>query len=150
MKKSQQISFKPQSDVMSMRRNILNTPFFIEMSEGQIVMRGRLFTPDADLLPERLDLILREMCTVLKRRPVQVTFDLSYVCTRSRGVLLRFLVQLKELSPYSGYITGLKVRWCCAGDDDDMLELGEIYQELSGIDMVFCPSQWVLNKYQEY
>jgi hypothetical protein len=115
----------------------LRTSFYIELKEGQILLKGSLLTPDADRLPTTLDGLLEEIVTMMKRRPVQMTFDFDYVCSRARGPLLRFLLALKDKTAHSQFYCGLRLRWCDQTDDDDMIELAELLMEITGLQIVF-------------
>ena len=79
------------------------------------------------------DLIKRKL-----QPKLEFTFDLEYLSIPSVRRFLIFLRRLKVFQKQGGIV---KVNWCYTLDDDDSLEMGEYFSQLSEMDFEYIPHE---------
>ena len=103
----------------------------ITFNGGVLQMRGRSIPDDAFLFYEPL---IEQVYEYVKH-PAEKTLvrvDMDYINTDSSKLILQILKQLVVLPNFS-------IEWIYDEDDEDIEELGEFYEDILKIKIVFLP-----------
>jgi len=101
--------------------------FAMNLAKDKITIAGRFNFQDADALEEACVHVLNSFEEVTNGGQVSIFFYLDYVCTWARKRLMMLFLQLQKYA--AGRKLLIEVQWAFEEDDEDMLELGEIYRE---------------------
>lgn len=97
-------------------------PKVIFSPNGNLLIEGRSFSENPNIHFEPLV----EFCNKLKAEEVILDIKMDYLNTASSKCLYKVLEALEENSK----LKQTEVRWFCEEDDEDMIELGDIYAEM--------------------
>lgn len=101
--------------------------FAMNLAKDKVTFAGRFNFQDADVLEEASEHVLNSCAQVDDRGRLSIFFYVDYVCTWARKRLMRLFQQLETHAAERNL--EIDVQWAFEEDDEDMLELGEIYQE---------------------
>lgn len=99
----------------------------MNLSKDKVTIAGRFNFQDADALEDASEHILNSCAEVPDKGHLSLFFYVDYVCTWARKRLMRLFYQLENLAAERDL--EIDVQWAFEEDDEDMLELGEIYKE---------------------
>jgi hypothetical protein len=101
---------------------------YIDESQYQLVIKGRLIPENPEIFFE--DLKSHFTLFYKKFNETILKFDLEYFNTGAARYLYRFFVEIKESQDIS-------IIWVYEADDEDILESGKEFEELTGLQFDF-------------
>jgi hypothetical protein len=109
------------------------TPAISLDSKGIIKIEGRSIPEDAELFFKDV-VIWMNSYIALKRESTRVDLSFEYLNSGTSKVILQMLKALKDMGN-TGHV--LTVNWYYEEGDDDILERGEYYASILGVDINF-------------
>lgn len=97
------------------------SPEIIFTNSGKLGIKGRSY----DETPTKFYDPLIKWCGELNTNDVIINFELDYLNTTSSKCILKLLTTLEENSS----IMNLTINWFYEDEDEEILEMGEIYEE---------------------
>ncbi len=107
--------------------NVSLPGFSFNIAPGLVTLAGRFNFQDSAPLEEAAETIVHAVEEVPERGQVTVFLYLDYVCTWARKRMMRMFHELENTA--TDQHLEVDVEWAYEEDDEDMLELGEIFQE---------------------
>ena len=114
-----------------------NLPAFeAHFDRNRILLTGRFIYHDIDATNALLHQILRHANELGRAEDLEVSFFADYYCTWMRKRLVMFFDHLADIDR-SAHKCSINVVWGYDFDDEDVLELGEVLMERSGLPIKF-------------
>jgi hypothetical protein len=98
-----------------------NTPLVEFMESGSLKLVGKSFSED----PRKFWDPLISWCKLLSAENINLEVKLEYANTSSR----KFLFEIIRTIDANSNIQNKEIKWYFEEDDDDMLEVGQIFEE---------------------
>lgn len=122
-------------DTVHLKGTVKTPEIYLNKSEGLIQLEGRS-------IPENAKQLYNPILTWSERyikSPMQLTklvFKLEYFNTASSKMIYELINIFKGLQKAG---RNIKIEWHYLVDDDDILDSGETFQEISGLEFNFYP-----------
>ncbi len=97
------------------------------ISRDKVVVAGRVFTQDTEIMNKTVIRIIRHCEKMPKGSRITVFCYLDYVTSWARKRLLQLFRNLDQIAERNG--VDIDVRWAFLEQDGDMFDLGELYSE---------------------
>lgn len=137
---SQQSDFSKTKQTSTSKGNIYDVPptkrtphVYFDLDDGILKLTGRSLPQYANdfYFP-----LMRQIDEYISKpaNPTKLIFDLEYIDSSSSQFILAIIYRMKKVKAAK---KELQVIWNYMEDDQDILEVGETYAELSGLDFIF-------------
>ncbi|MGM0597585.1 MAG: DUF1987 domain-containing protein [Myxococcota bacterium] len=130
-----QLQLGENQDEVYIKGNIKVPEVYLDKNKGIIQFRGRALPENAkELFIPIFNWI--EMYLKTPNSTTRLIFNLEYFNTSSSKMLTEIIKKLKKLGPQG---KKLIVEWHYPEDDEDVLESGEAFEEITKINFKYCP-----------
>jgi hypothetical protein len=122
-------------DVVHLKGTVKTPEIYLDKNEGKIELQGRSIPEDAKQLYFP---ILKWFGEYIKhpQQKTRIVFKLEYFNTASSKMIFELIGYIKKLKE-QGH--DFSIEWHYLEDDDDILDSGETFKEISGLPFEFYP-----------
>lgn len=122
-------------DVVHLKGTVKTPEIYLDKKEGKIELQGRSIPEDAKQLYKP---ILKWFGEYIQhpKETTRIVFKLEYFNTASSKMIFELIGYINKLKE-NGH--DFKIEWHYLEDDDDILDSGETFKELSGLPFEFYP-----------
>ncbi|MGM0498560.1 MAG: DUF1987 domain-containing protein [Bacteroidota bacterium] len=124
-----------KQDVVHLKGTVKTPEIILDKDQGKIELQGRSIPEDAKQLYHP---IIHWVSEYIKhpQKNTRIVFKLEYFNTASSKMIFELIGCAKKLKE-SG--KKFKIEWHYLEDDDDILDSGETFQEITGLPFEFYP-----------
>jgi hypothetical protein len=122
-------------DVVHLKGTVKTPEIYLDKNEGKIELQGRSIPEDAKQLYHPILKWFGEYIEHPKKK-TRIVFKLEYFNTASSKMIFELIGYVKKLKE-NGH--DFKIEWHYLEDDDDILDSGETFKEISGLPFEFYP-----------